>query len=387
MRRWLVTCALAACASPVERAATQPITNGTADIGDPAVVGLVDQDGQLGCTASILGPHTAITAAHCIGTPARKLRAFFGADAAEGGTYIAISDARLHPLFDPTGHDIAMLTLREEAPVTPLALEANPAVAGTSIRLVGYGITGGGRSDGGTRREGTARIESVEAQEFTSVPDPSLSCSGDSGGPALLEAGTIVGVVSRGDAMCTDHAIYARVDTARADFIEPYIAETAPGTASVGDACLYEGHCSGGPCLQAHDDPELYFCSHACASDSECPPPMVCAADGCRYPEPSPGALGSPCDTDDACTSHVCRDRACTRSCLQADDACPADFECRGSGLSYYCVPVDSGCGCSGGAGGGAASLVVIGLALFASRARRSGRPASARRSCSSRTS
>lgn len=386
MRRWLATCALAACASPVETGTRdQAVTNAAPDHGDPAVVGLVDQTDQLGCTATIIGPHTAITAAHCIDTSERVLRAFFGTDAALGGTFIAVSDARLHPLFDPGGHDIAMLTLREEAPVTPIALEAAAAddLAGTTIRVVGYGITGGGRSDEGMKREGTARIASVQAEEFITVPDPSLSCSGDSGGPALLPAGTIVGVVSRGDSMCVDHAVYSRVDYARADFIDPYIAETAPGTASVGERCLYEGHCDGGPCLQAHDDPALYFCSHACERDSDCPSAMTCAADGCRYPEPSPGALGSPCDADETCTSHVCREQVCTRNCLQ--DACPTDFECRGSGASYYCFPADGGCGCS--SGGSTSSLVVMGLVLFAGRARRSGRSGSSRRNGSSRTS
>lgn len=374
MRRWLATCALAACASPVETSSqAQAVTNATPDHGDPAVVGLVDQTDQLGCTASIIGPHTAITAAHCIGTSERKLRAFFGADAAIGGTFIAVSDARMHPLFDPGGHDIAMLTLREEAPVTPLALEraAAETLDGSSIRVVGYGITGGQRTDEGMKREGTARIAAVQAEEFITVPDPSLSCNGDSGGPALLPAGTIAGVVSRGDSRCNDHAVYSRVDIARADLIDPYIAETAPGTASVGERCLYEGQCDGGPCLQAHDDPELYFCSRACERDADCPSEMSCAVDGCRYPEPSPGALGSPCDGDDACTSHVCRDQVCTRNCLQ--EACPTDFECRGSDALHYCFPADSGCGCSSG-GGGSASLVVIGLVLFAGRARRAGR-------------
>ena len=170
------------------------------------------------------------------------------------------------------------------APVAPLELEPatlDGSLVDTTIRVVGFGITAQAQGDAGMKREGTAKIASVRAEELVVVPGPSLSCLGDSGGPALLPAGTIAGVVSRTDSACSDHAIYTRMDVARSILIEPYLAETAPGTAATGDACFYDGHCAEGPCVQTADDPLLYVCGDSsagcggCASGSGSPALLV----------------------------------------------------------------------------------------------------------------
>jgi hypothetical protein len=379
MRRWL----LAAFAVPATVLA-QPISNGVPATGDPAVIALVatsDLD-QVGCTASVIGPHTAITAAHCVaGRDPRTLQVFFGSSIADGGVYIAVSDAGMHPGFDPGGRDVALITLREPAPVMPLVLEPmtlDASLVDTSFRVVGFGITGLGLGDAGLKREGTARIAAVRPEELVAVPDPSLSCLGDSGGPAILPAGTIAGVVSRGDAGCMDHAVYTRVDFAQSTFIQPYLAETAPGAASVGEACFYEEHCNGGPCLQTNDDPLLYFCSRSCQRDSDCPATMECASDGCRYPAPSPGALGSSCAANTDCTTRLCLDQVCTRSCDDTN-ACPADYECLGNEVERYCFAATGGCGgCAGGGSDG--SWIVLAAALLLLTSRR-GTASSGRRS------
>ena len=109
MRSWL----FAIWALPTV-ALAQPISNGTPASGDPAVIAIVDASGRAFCTASVIGPHTAITAAHCVdGLDARTLRVFVGSDVAESGVLVAVSDARMHPGFDPGGRDVALLTLRE----------------------------------------------------------------------------------------------------------------------------------------------------------------------------------------------------------------------------------------------------------------------------------
>ncbi len=393
MRRalWL-SCTLSACASPaVTTQASQAVTNGAADAGDPAVIALVDMADTIGCTASVIGPHTAITAGHCLaGRDPRTLRAMFGSSLADG-TFVAIADARVHPAFDAISfaHDVAMLTLREESPVPPLALDEraiDTSLVDTTFTVVGFGTTSASSSDGGEKRTGTARISDVQADELTAVPDPSQPCRGDSGGPALFAPDAVAAVVSRGDTACSDHAIYARIDVARVSLVDPYLADTAPGTARTGDACFYDGHCAEGPCLQTHDDPLLYFCSGACTKDSDCPDAMTCASDGCRYPEPSPGALGSSCSADAACTSGTCRDEVCTVSCLANPDVCPEGFACSGEGLSQYCFAVEGG-GCAGCASGGGTPvwLAFLGLIGFA-RAGRSGRSASRRGSRAARS-
>jgi len=57
MGRWLLVCALTACASPVDSSIAQPITNGALDADDAAVLGLVDSTGLLGCTATAIEAH------------------------------------------------------------------------------------------------------------------------------------------------------------------------------------------------------------------------------------------------------------------------------------------------------------------------------------------
>lgn len=81
------------------------------------------------------------------------------------------------------------------------------------------------------------------------------------------DASAITGVVSHGGSACSDHAVYARVDVARASFIEPYLEATAPSTAAAREPCLYAEQCDAGPCLQTEDEASLWFCSRACGSD------------------------------------------------------------------------------------------------------------------------
>jgi trypsin len=358
---------LAACAAPVSTS-TQAVTNGSDDASDPAVVALVDDQGNVGCTASVIEAHTVLTAAHCIAAVApRKIRVWLG-----GSAYSQVTGGRAHPMFDPAtfANDVAVLTFFDAASVAPLVRETAAPSVGDVIRVVGFGTTSAMASDSTTKRAGSAMISEVDPDAFTVRPAPSQPCHGDSGGPALTAAGTIAGVVSNGDSGCSDHAVYARVDVASA-FIGQYLTDTAPGTASVGDACLYDGQCADGPCLVASDDAELAFCGKPCAGDGACPDAMMCDDGECRYPLPSPGALGSTCTTDADCTSGTCLDGLCTRSCGPAA-ACPADFQCGGA-REGYCYAAEGG-GCGGCASGGAPGLVIAFLAF--ARARRTRRRA-----------
>jgi MYXO-CTERM domain-containing protein len=372
----VIACLVLAACTVHEDTALQPITNGSDDAGDPAVVAIVDASDEVLCTASVIGPHTGITAAHCFtGPPARTLRIFFGSTLVAGGVLTAVADARQHPAFDAStfAHDVAVFTFRDPSPVPPLALDGrtlDASVVGTTFAAVGFGITSAA-PDTGVKRTGIAKISDVQSDELTTVPDPAQPCHGDSGGPMLIAPDAVAAVVSHGDAACADHAIYARIDVARPVLVDPYVAATAPGTAHTGDACFYDGHCAEGPCLQAKDDPLLYFCSQACARDSDCPDAMECAADGCRYREPSPGAIGSPCTADAECTTSTCRAGACTASCFGAPDVCPSGYECRGEGLSQYCVATSpGGCGCGASSGGAPPWLFVAGWLAWYARSR-----------------
>jgi hypothetical protein len=379
---------IAGCATQVG-AAAQAITNGSADSGDPAAIGLVDVAGDVGCTATVIETHTAITAAHCVaGRVPLGLRALFGTDVATG-TLIAISSAQIDPAFD-TGtlaNDLAVLTLREASPGGVIAIAAGDTAIGTTVDTVGFGTTTSTAADGGTKRAGTAKISDVQPTELTVTPDPAQPCHGDSGGPMLV-AGSVVAVASRGDTACSDHAIYARIDVALAGFVMPYLTATGSATQATGSACLYDGECANGACLVTKDDPDLYFCSQACTHDADCPATMTCASDGCRYPEPSPGALGSPCTDGTTCTTGLCRQMVCTRSCLTDGSACPDGYECSGSGLELDCfVKPDGGCGgCTTGGGAPAGLVILVAGFLRFGRGRRSGRSARPRDSRAGRS-
>lgn len=237
---------IAACASPVSTA-EQAITNGAPDLADPAVIGLVDELGEVGCTASMIDTHTAITAAHCIaGRDPRTLRALTGASTTDG-SFGAIAHGEIDPAFDPAtlAHDLAMITLRDAHDDVLAFAPVDAALAGTNVRAVGFGTTAAATTDGGVKRAGTAMVTEVQADEVVTMPAPAQACHGDSGGPMVTSAG-VAAVASRGDAMCSDHATYARIDIARAGFIDPYLAATAPGTAPTDAPCFYEGHCALG---------------------------------------------------------------------------------------------------------------------------------------------
>ncbi|HEY5926673.1 MAG TPA: trypsin-like serine protease, partial [Kofleriaceae bacterium] len=174
MRRMLsLLCTLGACAGHERSSNEQAVTNGTIATGDPAVIALVDANDQVGCTATVIGSHTAITAAHCfVSRPPRSLRVYFGTQLGDGGTFIAVSDARSHPDFDFSvlSNDIAMLTLRDESPAAPVALDMrtlDSSLVGTDFRVVGFGTTTGTTGDAGTKREGIARMSDVAGLEFT----------------------------------------------------------------------------------------------------------------------------------------------------------------------------------------------------------------------------
>jgi MYXO-CTERM domain-containing protein len=269
MRCWLVALVVSSSAT----AHAQPVTNGLADPGDPAVIALVNADTQLVCTAAMIAPHTALTAAHCVAGNPLTLRAFFGSSLDNGGTFIAVTDARAHPLFDPGGNDIALVTLADAAPAPPLAIATplDASLVGTSFRVVGFGLAGSNIGGAGVKRMGTARIAALSAEDFTAVPNPSLSCLGDSGGPALLAGDAIGGVVSRVDSLCDDHAVYTRADVAQDMLIGPYLAGTAEGAAEEGEPCFYAEHCAAG--LECVGDAE-----RVCESPAGC---------GCRSAQPS----------------------------------------------------------------------------------------------------
>jgi secreted trypsin-like serine protease len=205
---------------------SSPITSGTPANGDDAVVALRYPLGEkhvINCTGTLVGTREVLTAAHCV-APFPPDSVVFGSNA--DGSHIEIRSTDVHPGFDPKtlAFDLARVVLATDASVEPIdirrAREVSAPEVGERVRLVGFGRAETAQPP--QKRTGEARIVSVTDDRFTVGPDPSLSCSGDSGGPAfVVREGEEVfaGVVSSGDWDCLERATYTRT-TLGADFLD-----------------------------------------------------------------------------------------------------------------------------------------------------------------------
>ena len=169
------------------------------------------------CTATAIGRDLLLTAAHCV-----QPGADYKLVASEPGDAPVLKDvARIErePQFDLKrlfGHlataDVALIKLAEPLParIPPARIgsEAEAVTVGDTLVVVGYGDTvrGDGRTGGTVRaaplvvtgQPGTLQIRLVDPA--TKGASAGLgACTGDSGAPALREAGgslTVIGVVS-----------------------------------------------------------------------------------------------------------------------------------------------------------------------------------------------
>lgn len=333
----------------------QPLIRGTPTDGYPAVVAIVSaaDPTNVRCTGTVISERVVLTAAHCnVQFDPAAFAVFFGGDVRATGTLVPLVEARAHPEYDGTAtHDVAMLLLEHAAETPPVRLLSSPPVAAAPwpLRLVGFGVTEAKAGDTGRKREGLTETTEVTADYVVLGADPSLACSGDSGGPAFTTDGELAAVISRGDVDCALYSKATRVDVHRAAFIDPYLSATAPRSVPMGARCLYDDHCQSGLCVTAADEPSLRYCGRRCSDDRACDAPMRCTAGECRYPLPSPGAVGAACKAQSDCVVGECLDEGfCSVRCVDSD-RCPAGYACKHLGdVRFFCVaapppPADDG--------------------------------------------
>jgi hypothetical protein len=203
------------------------ITSGVPTSDYEYVVKLLDINRvNVRCSASLISDRVLLTAAHCLVGDARSLCARL--ETTNGVTDVAIDAQAVHPEFsvlEPMAasfaNDLALLRLAVPVPVSPVSVELNvPVAAGELVRVVGYGRTGAGQHDEGTRRFGESEIMQLGHDTFE-LQGESLPCIFDSGGLVQApESGNQVGVISSGAADCVHHAEIARLDTARSFILE-----------------------------------------------------------------------------------------------------------------------------------------------------------------------
>ena len=206
----------------------QAITNGDDDAADPAVVALLI-GGKVFCSGVLITSNVVVTAAHCV-APGPPEQVYFGAKPSlkKGGTFIDVSDSKVHPEFDEDTlvNDIAVIGLASKAPVAPAPVLTTPfddSFKNLPIRLVGFGVTGDG-TENLRKRTGATTITSFGAEDFRFKPGPSQTCNGDSGGPALANIGgkeAVIGIASSGDSNCKTYGRHIRID-ANLAFIQGY---------------------------------------------------------------------------------------------------------------------------------------------------------------------
>ena len=120
-----------------------PIINGQLETGFPSVVSLgAEFNGYLfsACTGNLITPRVIITAAHCGGDIPLELvvevgRAFIGPNIQEHEHALTFEDLTVHPEYRELGtngpqdtgvYDLALLTVSEDAPVSPTMFLTKP---------------------------------------------------------------------------------------------------------------------------------------------------------------------------------------------------------------------------------------------------------------------
>jgi Trypsin len=196
-----------ACACPTLGADESAIRGGTTDQSDPAVGALSILGLDSYCTASLIAPHTVLTAGHC---NFAGMEVDFGTDASSPTQSIDVAAVKVHPMYTAEGkpYDFALMKLASDpVGLTPIVLNGTPittANVGQMVRHVGYGVTDDTTGDGGgTKRTVSYPLNTVDPVLIYSGAQGEQTCDGDSGGPGFMVVGDqtaerLVGVVSDG---------------------------------------------------------------------------------------------------------------------------------------------------------------------------------------------
>ncbi len=365
---------LAACSSAPLGSRTEAIVGGTKDPGDPAVVTLIGTKGNSPdaslCTAEVISPHVVLTAAHCVSPQVvgsgLSFMIFLGTDLNDQAqlgpsNFIDVAKTAFNPQFDVNnlqgGNDIAVAVTAKPIPVVPALVNQDPITAGdvgTSLRLVGYGITSttAQTDTSGVKRQVSTALQYVDDLFLGFGDSTHNTCEGDSGGPAFMTRNgkeVIVGITSFGDQNCRQGGVDTRVDMFWTDFVAPQIMAA-------------DGTLPGNP-----SDPT--------------PPDMAQPAGVTPGQVATSRPLGDACDDSTQCASGLCTvggDRFCTAACdPQQANACPDGMHCGDVHGASYCLMASHGCSATTRPAPVGAGVVFLALLIGAFlHRRRAGSPA-----------
>jgi V8-like Glu-specific endopeptidase len=343
------------------------IINGTPDTVHVAVVDL-DLGGGF-CSGTLIAPRAVLTAGHCLEGPIGWVKVFFGDAMGGPGTTINAVWWGAHPSFKDTlpwgtlEHDVAMIILEKDGPVTPMAWQSTPLpnMIGQTGVMVGYGVTDAANQTGsGGRRQVSLQILDQDAKFLYYGDGSSGTCQGDSGGPTLFNS-VVAAVTSFGASDCVTDNAATRVDT-HASFINQAMAGCTCSVRTCGTDCW------GAPCGTCTNPGDV--CDPFTSQCAPCKPACTgrqCGNDGC-------GGVCGTCSGGGSCNPSGQCVALCKPSCDGKEcgaDGCGGSCGMCGTGklcdpttqrCAQSCTPAcgakkcgDDGCGGSCGSCGGGA--------------------------------
>jgi hypothetical protein len=213
--------------------------------------------GQQSCSMALVGPHTAVGAAHCLLEKAGTKWFVYGAtNLNDTGFRADIKDSWTDPDYTgyANGHDVAVITLDKDVPVPAgiqyptIATDTSLNAPGTLGRGIGWGKTGANTysdvlrtaqfpvakdSDCAAQQDLSADYKSDGSMLCTGYADGHKGvCVGDSGSPFLV-GNQIAGFFSWMSNACNTYGVYSRVTTYAGE-----IKAHLPGGTTTGDIAL-----------------------------------------------------------------------------------------------------------------------------------------------------
>ncbi len=291
--------ALALSLLAVAPAIAAPIIAGQEEPGFPAVValGMEHSDGvETLCTGHLITPRLVLTAAHCENDESwdwmvDEAMVVFGADVESPDGTLGIEDYAVHPSYEEWGddwgeYDAAIIVLDDDAPVVAgyVSLERlSNRDLGRVVKSVGFGVRDAVTFMGdGSKRSADLTLDELQDQYMISyaLEDYSVTCKGDSGGPAFIEhdgAWAQAGVHSGGDDACRDYGVSIQVS-----HISPWLVEELQHHHGTHDLCAINGW---------YDDDDCH--AHCLEHDPACGDEGVgCACGRSSSPHPAAALLG-----------------------------------------------------------------------------------------------
>jgi hypothetical protein len=337
------------------------VVGGTLDFGDPATFMLIGSDGMshgfIGCSATLIGERTLLTAGHCVSCGIVEISA-----TNQAHPYDSISDRlvpdlvtveattwRIAPDFfmdctleQVTGTDIALLRLAQApaAPHRPVNADGLQQMLGKPVRLAGYGLASTLGQGFGRRRTGADALQALTTTQLDTRGVPSSTCFGDSGSAVLAtfsdSTERVIGVTSKTNVDCSVGTIASRTDAA-ATFIQSALAEldVPCGDDDPDCACAADGVC-GASCTDRSKDPD---CPESCTANG------VCSHAACAGSDPDCREVGSSCISAAQCLDAQCTtdpqhfDSYCSKACTVRAD-CGSGMTCDGNLCRFVQSPV-----------------------------------------------